>query len=133
MNQKHFHAVVWIDHREARVFHFGREDVESLVLHPDNPTRNIHHKSNTVGSGHDVLDADFLHAIAQSINEAGAALITGPGNAKNELMNHVKKHDPKLMKAILGVETVDHPTDGQLVAYARKYFKSADPMQKPNA
>jgi hypothetical protein len=35
------------------------------------------------------------------------------------------------MKIILGVETVDHPTDKQLVAYARKYFKSADLMQHP--
>jgi hypothetical protein len=26
------------------------------------------------------------------------------------------------------VETVDHPSDGQLVAFARKYFKAADRM-----
>jgi hypothetical protein len=28
-------AVIWIDHHEARVFHFGPADVERLVLHPD--------------------------------------------------------------------------------------------------
>jgi hypothetical protein len=27
MNQPHYHAVIWIDHREARVFHFGATDV----------------------------------------------------------------------------------------------------------
>jgi hypothetical protein len=27
------------------------------------------------------------------------------------------------------VETVDHPSDAQLVAYARKYFNVADRMQ----
>ena len=32
------------------------------------------------------------------------------------------------MNAIAGVETVDHPSDGQLVAHARKYFKVADLM-----
>jgi len=33
------------------------------------------------------------------------------------------------MNAIVGVETVDHPSDEQLVAYARKYFKAKDLMQ----
>jgi hypothetical protein len=32
------------------------------------------------------------------------------------------------MKSIVGVETVDHPSDGQLVAYARRYFKAEDRM-----
>jgi hypothetical protein len=27
------------------------------------------------------------------------------------------------------VETVDHPSDAQLVAYARKYFNATDRMQ----
>ena len=43
-------------------------------------------------------------------------------------MKHIEKHEPKLMKTILGVETVDHPSDAQLVALARKYFKTADRM-----
>jgi hypothetical protein len=33
------------------------------------------------------------------------------------------------MSVIIGVETVDHPSDAQLVAYARKYFKVEDLMQ----
>jgi len=56
-------------------------------------------------------------------------LITGPANAKTELIKHIHQHDPNMMKVIAGVETVDHPSDGALVAYARKYFKSADRMQ----
>jgi hypothetical protein len=32
------------------------------------------------------------------------------------------------MKIIVGVETVDHPSDGQLVAHARHYFKAEDRM-----
>ncbi len=96
---------------------------------PDHPTRHIHHKSNTIGSGHDSLDNGFLHAVAEAIADAGAVLVTGPANAKTELVKHIQHHDPKLMKLILGVETVDHPSDPQLVAYARKFFKAADRMQ----
>ena len=32
------------------------------------------------------------------------------------------------MQKIVGVETVDHPSDAQLVAYARQYFKAEDRM-----
>jgi hypothetical protein len=126
MNNHHFHAIVWIDHHEARVFHFSPTDVERLVLHPDHPTRHIHHKANSIGSGHAAEDHAFLQAVAQSIADAGAVLITGPANAKTELIKHISQHDPKLMKAIVGVETVDHPSDGQLVAYARHYFNAED-------
>jgi predicted NUDIX family NTP pyrophosphohydrolase len=129
----HYHAVVWIDHREARVFHFGAGDVERLVLHPDRPTRHIHHKANSIGSGHAAADHDFLQAVARSIADAHAVLITGPASAKTELVKHIQQHDPRLVQAIVGVETVDHPSDAELVARARKYFQAEDRMtpQKP--
>jgi hypothetical protein len=50
-----------------------------------------------------------------------------------ELVKHIHYHDPKIMNAIVGVETVDHPSDAQLVAHARKYFKSEDRMQPQKA
>src|SRR5438128_11736727 len=115
MSSHHFHAVVWIDHHEARVFHFSPSDVERLVLHPDRPTQHIHHKANSIGSGHAAADHDYLHAVAVSVADAGAVLITGPASAKTELLKHVHFHDPKVMNLIVGVETVDHPSDAQLV------------------
>lgn len=125
----HFHAIVWIDHREARVFHFNQTDVDALVIRPDDPSVHIHHKANSIGAGHAAEDQDFLHRVAQSIADAGAVVIAGPANAKTELVKHIHHHDPKLIDAIAGVETVDHPTDGALVDYARRYFKAADRMQ----
>jgi len=72
MDSHHFHAVVWIDHREARVFHFSPTDVERLVLHPDRPTHHIHHKANSIGAGHASDDHEFFRAVAQSIADTGA-------------------------------------------------------------
>jgi stalled ribosome rescue protein Dom34 len=129
MSQHHYHAVVWIDHREARVFHFSPTDIDKLVLHPDHPTKHIHHKAGSVGGGHATADQDFLHAVAQSVADAGAVLICGPGNAKTELVHHIDRHDPGLKKLVVGVETVDHPSDAELVAHARRYFAAADRMQ----
>src|SRR5262249_59914567 len=82
MSSHHFHAVVWIDHHEARVFHFNPTDVERLVLHPDRPTKHIHHKANSIGSGHAPEDHAFPQAGAQSIAEPGRGLFTGAAHAK---------------------------------------------------
>ena len=125
----HYHAIVWIDHHEARVFHFNVSEVDRLVLHPQHPTRHIHHKANSIGSGHAAEDQDFLQRVAETIADAGAVLITGPANAKTELVKHIERHAPALRAKIVGVETIDHPTDGELVAHARRYFKADHQMQ----
>jgi hypothetical protein len=125
----HYHAVVWIDHLEARVFHFSRDDVDAIVIHPHNPTRHIHHKANVIGSGHAAENQAYLHEVSQAIADAGLVLITGPANAKTELVKHIHRHDPSLIERIAGIETVDHPSDGKLVAHARRYFRAADQMR----
>jgi hypothetical protein len=125
---EHFHAIVWIDHHEARVVHFNTDAAEQLVVHPHRPTRHIHHKANSRGSGHAAEDQNFLHDVAAAISDAGAILIVGPASAKHELVKHIERHTPKLLERVAGVETLDHPTDGALLGYARKYFHAADRM-----
>jgi hypothetical protein len=127
--QTHYHAVVWIDHRQARVFHFNQSDADKLVVNPDNPVRNLHHKANSIGSGHAPEDQNFLEDVATSVADAGAILVLGPSNEKNELVKHIKRFHPEMTIKIEGVEPADHPTDRELVAYARQYLKSADLMR----
>jgi hypothetical protein len=95
-----------------------------------NPTRHIHHKANSIGSGHATEEQKFVHRIVESIQGAGAVLITGPANARTELVKHIHHHDPALLEIIAGVETVDHPSDGTLVAHARSYFKASVLMEQ---
>jgi hypothetical protein len=64
----HYHAIIWIDHHEARAFHFGQTDVDRLVQHPDNPSRHIHHKANSIGSGHASEDQEFFHRVVEAID-----------------------------------------------------------------
>lgn len=120
----HYHALVWIDHREARVFHFNASDADKLVVHADHPTTDLHHKAHCIGSGHAAEDHDFLQRAAESIAYAGVILITGPANEKTELLKHIEQHNPDLASRVAAVETVDHPTDRQLIDYARRYFWS---------
>lgn len=125
---EHYHAVVWIDHREARVFHFNADEVERERIQPIHPTRHIHHKANSVGSGHSAEDQNFFGAVVEALATAGAVLITGPANAKHELMKHIERHPSQLRARVAGVETLDHPTDGELLAHARKFFRASDRM-----
>lgn len=127
--QGHYHAVVWIDHREARIFHLNATDVDKLVVHAGDAKVNLHHKANSIGSGHAIEDQNFLEAVAKAVADTGAILVTGPANEKNELVKHVKRHHPELISKIEGVESADHPTDGELVTYARRFLKSADRLR----
>jgi hypothetical protein len=125
---QHFHAAVWIDRHEARVFHFNADDAEHVVVHPGHPTRHIHHKAHSIGSGHTAEDQAFFHSVVEAVGSAGAVLIGGPANAKHELFKHIQRHAPQLLARIAAVETLDHPSDGELLAHARKYFRAADRM-----
>lgn len=118
----HTHAAVWIDHKEARVFHFNATDVETLVIHPHKPAHHLHHKHGSIGSGHAKEDKEYFHKVAQAISDATAILVTGPANAKTELVKYIETHMPAVAKAIAGVVALDHPTSGEIVAHARKYF-----------
>jgi len=110
------------------VFHFNADDVERAVVHPGRPTRHVHHKANAIGSGHSAEDQAFFQAVMDAIGAAGAVLIGGPANAKHELFKHIQRHAPQLLQRIAAVETLDHPTDRELVAHARQYFRAADRM-----
>jgi stalled ribosome rescue protein Dom34 len=125
----HSHTVVWIDHREAHVIHFNLDDAEESNVKPETPHRHLHPTSGSPGAGHDKPDAKYLHAVAAALADAGEILIVGPANAKTELMSHLKQHDAATAKKVTGVETVDHPSEGELLKYARKYFLAIDNMQ----
>ena len=126
---EHYHAIVWIDHREAKIFHFNATDVDRVVLHSHITGQHLHHKANTTGSGHLGVDKEFFHRVVEALTHTGALLITGPANAKTELQNYIDQKRPELARRISGVEALDHPSDGSLVAFARKYFKADDRMQ----
>jgi stalled ribosome rescue protein Dom34 len=125
----HYHAVVLLDHKEAHVMHITPEDVEKSVVHPTKPHKKLHSKSGTVGAGKAAEDHAYYHAIVEALQGAQEVLVLGPAQAKLQLIKHIHSHDHAMTDKIVGVETTDHPTDGQLVAYARKYFVAKDKMQ----
>ena len=55
-------------------------------------------------------------------------LITGPGTAKLAFRRYVDQRHHELARRIVGVETLDHPSDAELAAYGRKYFRRVDQL-----
>ncbi len=127
----HYHAVVWLDHSEAHVMHISPDDVEKSVVHPSKPHLHLHAKSGAIGSGKQSEDKAYYHAVAEALKGAQEILVVGPAQAKLQLIKHLHAHDQHIADKVVGVETIDHPTDGQLVAYARKYFVAKDRMLSP--
>jgi hypothetical protein len=124
----YYHAVVWVDHHEAKIFHFSADDFDAARIRSLQPHQHLHHKANTVGSGHAPVEHAFLERVSNALDGSGAVLITGPAGAKNELAAHIRKLHPQLAARISAVEALDHPTDGQIVAVARRFFRADDQM-----
>jgi len=125
----HYHAVVWLDHAQAKVFQFNPSDVEAKVVHAPGQQGHIHHKAGVTGSGHSHGDPVFFKSVEAALSGASEVLVLGPGAAKQEFASHVEKHAKPLAKKIAAVETVDHLTDNQIVAHARAYFDRTDRMR----
>jgi hypothetical protein len=49
-------------------------------------------------------------------------------SAKLEFLRYLHEHEPRLESRVIGIETVDHPTDAQIVAMARMTFVASDRM-----
>lgn len=124
----HYHAVVWLDHNEAHVMHVSPDDVEKSVVQPANPPRHLQRKRGSVSGSRQPEDQNYYHEVVEALAGASEILIVGPGHAKLELIKHIHSHDHEVSKKVIGVETVDHPSDAQLVSFARKYFVAKDRM-----
>jgi stalled ribosome rescue protein Dom34 len=122
------HAVIWIDHQEAHVMFLSKDASEAEIIKSKSTHTHLHHKANEIGSGKVALDSKYLHSVMQAVNESKEILILGPGSAKLELIKHAHQHDAKIAEKIIGVETVDHPSDKEILAHARKFFYKVDRM-----
>ena len=119
---KHRHAAVWLDHQEAKVYQIEPKDFEMTKVSA--PHHHVKQKAEEQGK-HSVQHR-YFGEIAEALRDSEELLIVGPSSAKLDFVRFLHKHEHALESRVLGVETLDHPTDGQLVAYVRHYFKVAD-------
>jgi stalled ribosome rescue protein Dom34 len=123
------YATVWLDHREARVFRLDSPDVDKLTVRTPQHVHRRHPKGESGAKEHPDDAARFFHELARSLDDYHHILIVGPSTAKLDFVRYAHDHYRALEPRIIGVETVDHPTDGQVLALGKKYFKLDDPQE----
>jgi stalled ribosome rescue protein Dom34 len=109
-------VVVLLDSHSARLFHLGAGAPESLRMgHPD-------HHTHRADKGDNASHA-FYEQVANHLKDATEVFVLGHGLAKTHFKTHLESHHPSLAAKVIGYETVDNPTDGQVVALAKLHFK----------
>ena len=113
--------VVWLDSSEAKVFELHPTEVNEKTLR----RKEIRHHNGVEKEQNNHKDGEkFFHTVAEALTGANEVLLVGPGDAKLHFKNHLERHHhTEIGKKIVGTETVDHPTDNQIVALAKKFFK----------
>lgn len=114
-----FHAVVWLDHQEAHVVMFDREHTQAQRI-----KSRSHHKHQGKASD----PAEMFAAIATALQDVHEVLLTGPGLARDEFRQWCQQHQPALASKVTDSVPSDHPSDPQLAALAKQYFKKFDLM-----
>ena len=116
-----FHAVVWIDHQSARILQFDAEHVESHTV-------RIHQRATAQHGSGVRSEHEFFGEVCDALDGIAEVLIAGSHTTLADFRHYAEKHRPLAAKRFVGYEVQDHPSDNQLVAFARKFFRAHDRM-----
>ena len=124
-----YHAVVWLDYQLAKIIGFNMRSADRMAWeirsHGD---PHIHHKAGVVGAGHAEYDPAFFRAIADELQDFHEVLVVGPAETKKALVTYLRRERPRQALHIAGSESMDQRTDGEIVDFARDFFRRADRM-----
>jgi stalled ribosome rescue protein Dom34 len=116
-----FHAVVWIDHHNAKILQFDAAHIELKKVQA--------HTHYTRQHGSEVRDEhEFFGEVCDDLTKIRQIVVAGSHTAHSDFRHYVTKHRPHLLVQIIGWELVDHPTEAQLVVMSHKYFVEHDVM-----
>src|ERR1700722_7658033 len=127
----HYHAVVWIDHQKATVWHFTSTEQTSTHVHTHGQHERVHNRKSTHGGHKSPADRHFFDDAAQALEGAHETLVIGPAQTKQESATYQRDKLPQAGRGILAVEYADHPTDAEVLAYARRHSTAPDRMFAP--
>jgi hypothetical protein len=117
------HAVLWLDHHHADVLQFNNEEVRSQKV-ADSPHDTRQHQSE-VRTQH-----EFFASVCDALAGIAMVLVTGSHMSQTNFRHYVEKHRAHLMPQLVGWETVNQPTEPELVALGKKFFHAHDNMIK---
>lgn len=116
-----YHAVVFVDHHSAQVLQFDSEQVLEKKVHEHRHLTRQH--ASSVRGEH-----EFFGTVCDAMEGVSEVLIAGRHTGISDFRHYVEEHRPLTAVRIVGYEVVDHPTENQLVALARKHFAKVNLM-----
>ena len=132
MNQLN-HAIIWIDHSEAKVYRFSGNAESEVHLHSHTSLQRLHHRRDGwEAGGNPPDDTEFFRRVVGTLDQTAGTVVTGPGNAKLALKTFIDNLHPHLASHVVTVDTCDHPSDEALLDLGRRYFQS-NPSPTPQA
>jgi len=115
------HAVVFVDHQSAQVLQFDAEHVQAQKIKA--------HSHHTKQHGSQVrTEHEFFAHVCDALEGIAEVLAVGPQTGLADFQSYLRKHRPALLPNVVDFQTVDHPSENQLVALARQYFLKHDRM-----
>jgi len=130
-----FKAGLWIDHRKCVIVLVNGNKIEKKIIN-SNIEKHLRHfdgKTHTNSFEAQKVKADdkqerhfiaylntYFDEIISYIHDAEFILIFGPGEAKSELLKHIKNN--KITGQIEEIETSDKLTDHQIVARVKEHL-----------
>ena len=127
-------AGLWIDHRQAVIVILVDqvEETQRITSDIEKQIRYSGASHSQTPHGHDDSAEDrrdrrfadhlskYYDEVIACLREADSILIFGPGEAKSELQKQLEGQ--ALSERIVGIETTDKMTDGQIAAKVRQHF-----------
>lgn len=113
------HAVVMIDHNHAQVLQFDADHLQSQKIKAHG--RHTRQHGNVVRTEH-----QFFSEVCDALAGIPEIIVAGGHVAQKDFKHYIEKHRPALTRQILGWETVDRPSEGQLLNIAKKHFLKLD-------
>ena len=137
-------AGIWIDHRQARIVIISDNGEKTQRITSSiqkqlrgsgrsRPRSTYKSRGSAAGNSRERefrgQPADYYDEILACISAATAIFIFGPGEAKNELRNRIKRNAAE--KRIVCIETAGEMTDEQIVQKVRKQFRAGRKSSAP--
>jgi hypothetical protein len=114
---------VWIDHKKA-VIVSTTDDGEKIQTILSGMEGHVRHSGEIPEDQQEHRFTNHLHEyyakVISVLHDADFILILGPGEAKGELKTRLES--VALGGRVVGIETVDKMTDGQIAAEVRGHF-----------
>ncbi len=123
-------TIVWIDAQEASILR-----MENGLEHESTIFAQVALDAipKPEGAKSEAADSNgYFNRVARALDTADEILIVGPSETKVEFVAYMHKNEHAIDPRILGVETITHPTDIQLAAFAKLYFTVGGPRRSGN-